>query len=444
MNLARVFRGAVAPCIILCIAFGIYCFTIGKVSRDYFMHQGPQERYGIPLVVDEASYVTIADNLAHGNGYRMDWPNGIRTARRMPVYPLMLAGLFKLFGSYGFLGLTLNCIFLVAALFLVSTAAKLLLSVGIPLSISTARWALVFTPSLYYFGSLNQTEALSVFWAALMLILLLSVSKPLSARTRSRSALLIAILGIICGLATLTRPESIVVVGLIGVFLVILHFRRAAPSYWIVIFVSCFLLLFVIWIIHNAIWLKAFVPFTTTGGTTFYGAHNDMVWGSNRGSWGDPPRLLGPEVWTQLNGLGETQREHELLRMGVEWLRERNVGDLLLLEGYKLGRLWFPYEFLIHRHASPMANIIISALFLPFWGLALWGLRFLFKQRMWLATTVLLIFPVANTLAALVFYGSARFRITSYPALALLAAIGVGQVAQQLVKSRQPRMEIHF
>jgi hypothetical protein len=44
---------------------------------------------------------------------------------------------------------------------------------GISVSGSAARWALALTPSLYYFASLVQTEMLSLFWAVLLVVLLL-------------------------------------------------------------------------------------------------------------------------------------------------------------------------------------------------------------------------------------------------------------------------------
>jgi hypothetical protein len=106
-----------APCAFAAVVFAVYCFTLGKESRAYFVHQGPQERYGLPLVIDEGGYVTIADNIALGHGYRMGWPDGYRTARRAPVFPLILAALFKLLGPHGWLGLTLNGVLLVSAIF---------------------------------------------------------------------------------------------------------------------------------------------------------------------------------------------------------------------------------------------------------------------------------------------------------------------------------------
>ncbi len=438
--LARTLRTAGAPCALAVILFAFYCLTIGRVSRTHFVHQGPQERYGLPLVVDEGGYVTIADNIAHGNGYRMGWPDGYRTARRPPFFPLMLAGLFKLFGPRGWLGLVFNGALLVAAILLVGAGAKLLLSMGIQLSASSARWALALVPSLYYFASLVQTEALSLFWAAVVVVLLLRGLKSISQSDVKRSAVRMAALGLVCGLATLTRPDLAMAAGLIGVFLLFVLPRRAAKSlYLLAAFGLCFILPLLIWIVHNLIWLGAFVPLTTTGGTTFYGAHNDIVWATNRGSWGDPPRLLGSEDWQRLNDLGEAHRERELFHMGITWLRSRSLGDIVLLEGYKLGRLWIPYEFLVHRYMSPLGNILVSVLFMPFWGLALWGLWSLVRRRAWAVTFVLLIFPIANTIAALLFYGSARFRVTSYPALAILAAVGLRQVISRLSAMRHTR-----
>lgn len=427
-----------APCVFAAIVFALYCFTIGKVSRTYFVHQGPQERYGFPLVIDEASYVTIADNIALGNGYRMGWPEGYRTARRAPLFPLILAGLFKLFGPHGWLGLALNGVLLVAAILSAGTAARLLVSMSIPLSVSAARWALALVPSLYYFGSLVQTEILSLFLAAALMLLLLRSLQSIS-QSNKRLAILMAALGMVSGLAALTRPELAIVAAMIGVFLLFVFRHLNKPFLSFATFGLCFLFLLSIWIIHNLIWLGAFVPLTTTGGTTFYGAHNDIVWNTSRGSWGDPPRLLGPDVWKQLNDLGEVHRERELLEMGIAWLKSRSLGDILLLEGYKLGRLWIPYEFFVHRRMSPVGNIVVSILFLPFWARALAGLWSLLRRRAWAVATVLLMFPIASTITALLFYGSARFRVTSYPALAVLAAIGLQQAVDQLSAIRSKR-----
>jgi len=372
----------------------------------------------------------------------MGWPEGYRTARRAPLFPMVLAGLFKLFGPHGWLGLALNGVLLVAAILSAGTAARLLFSMSIPVSVSAARWALALVPSLYYFGSLVQTEILSLFLAAALMLLLLRSLQLMSLSNPKHLTVLGAALGMVSGLATLTRPELAIVAAMIGVFLLFVFRHLNKPFLLLATFGLCFLFLLSIWIMHNLIWLRAFVPLTTTGGTTFYGAHNDIIWDTNRGSWGDPPRLLGPDVWKRLNDLGEVHRERELLDMGIAWLKSRSLGDILLLEGYKLGRLWIPYEFLVHRRMSPVGNIVVSILFLPFWALALAGLWSLLRRRAWMVAAVLLIFPMASTIAALLFYGSARFRVTSYPALAILAAIGLQQAIGRLSAIRSARLRM--
>lgn len=423
--LGHVLSTAGAPCLLATVIFALFCLTLGPASRTYFVHQGPQERYGFPLVIDEGGYVTIADNIALGNGYQMGWPDGYRTARRAPVFPLILAGLFRLFGPHGWLGLALNGVLLVATILFTGAAARLLLPLSIPVSVSAARWALVLVPSLYYFASMVQTEILSLFWAAAVIVLLLHILQSISQSNTKRLAVLMAALGMVSGLATLTRPELAIAAAMIGVFLLFVLPRHDAKPFLLTAFGLCFLFPLSVWIIHNFVWLGTFVPLTTTGGTTFYGAHNDMIWATNRGSWGDPPRLLSPDVWKQLNDLGEAARERELFRLGIIWLRSRDLGDIFVLAGYKLARLWVPYELFVHRFMSHITNILMSVLFLPFWILALTGLWSLLRRRAWIVAFILLIFPMASTISALLFYGSARFRVTSYPALAVLAAIGL-------------------
>jgi len=418
-----------SPYLFTLAVFSLYCLVLGDLQRTAIGLQGPGEHYGLMLVLDESGYVSIADNLSRGQGYQIGWPDSQPTAWRPPLYPLLLAGIFAAFGPQASLGLVLNGVLLVGSLYVVGLAARLVSKLTqAPVSPLMAQWALALVPSNYFFASLVQTEALALFLGAAILSALLALDlyckgkEPVIRGIFRRSLFL----GVTCGLASLARPELMIVIGFVAIYqlLSLGFYNRTAWLNALVIGIGAGIFL-AIWIAYNVDHLNTFVPSTTMGGTVFFGAHNDDTWSRSPGSWGNPPRILGHERYASLMEMGEVKMDRELYRLGFSWLEQQPISRILQLEVYKLGRLWIPYEFATTEKLGRLPSTLISILFLPFWGFAILGLRKLLQLKQMSVLAILLLFPTANTVAVLLTYGTARYRITSYPTLSVLAAIGV-------------------
>ena len=142
---------------------------------------------------DAAQYAELARNLASGHGFSMYFPQIYLhpTAFRPPLYPFLLAGAFRVFGSHVVVGQVLN-----VALGLVVVALAFLLTRQLAGDRAATISALVVAlyPPLIANDVVLLTEPLS-------LALLLGTLLALSHRRW-------AVAGVLCGLLILTRPSA--------------------------------------------------------------------------------------------------------------------------------------------------------------------------------------------------------------------------------------------
>ena len=145
-------------------------------------------------IVDEQQYSQLAENVVQGSGF--GWAPGNPTSIRPPLYPLLLAGIWKVTGLRNLIAVRV----IQVAVMMFATALLYRLAL-LAYGIAVARWATVLfwlAPSFIFFNLLILTETLFTFLViAFTLLSVMLISSP-----RGKTALLC---GLSLGLAALTR-----------------------------------------------------------------------------------------------------------------------------------------------------------------------------------------------------------------------------------------------
>jgi 4-amino-4-deoxy-L-arabinose transferase-like glycosyltransferase len=174
----------------LIFAFAVY----PRIASDFALELGD-------------SYDQIALNLAEGHGYRED-PREPPTLRRLPLYPLLLAGIFAMAGpSLGAVQVAQALLGAAACVVVFGLGRRLY---GTPAAtLATALTAL--HPSLVHYAGRYYTETLYTLLLALFVLAwtaALARERVPDARARGAIALWLAT-GVFFGLAALTRGNAV-------------------------------------------------------------------------------------------------------------------------------------------------------------------------------------------------------------------------------------------
>lgn len=358
---------------------------------------------------DQAEYEQIAFNLSRGHGYSV---NGTQpTAVRPPGFALTLWPVYAAFGR-SFLAARITIITLSALTCVV--AGWIGYALGGWWCAMIAAWWLALYPGHFYYAMHFLSEPIFAFWLAAALALTI-------AAFRTDRLILNVAAGACWGMAILTRVELVVAVPIACALLVFerREERRARARQWIVQALVIAAML-APWVIRNGVVMHEYT-LSTQGGCTFWGAHNDVTFGSTRfaGTWVDCSKVVDPAHPMRGN---EIERNHLTMSYGVEAVRA-HAAQLPYLTAMKVWRLMSPY-FETPNRVSLYAMAIGWIGTAPFfaWGLTTWcrmttparsiGLTLLSPLLAMLVTTV-------------IFYGSPRYRDAAAPVVIVFAAIGL-------------------
>jgi 4-amino-4-deoxy-L-arabinose transferase-like glycosyltransferase len=404
-------KTAVGLCALLAAAFAarlVFCALVVGIDR------APSG--------DEVDYHTIAVNLADGAGYRLE--NGELSARRPPLYPVVLSILYRAFGASAALARFFQVLLGTALVALVFFATRRLFTPG------TAWIAAALTavnPYLVFISAYVLTENL---YAVLLLWgVHLAAKTPVVAGNPRRAGLV----GLALGLATLCRPTAWLVALWAAGFGVILgggplkgRFARGA------VLVAVVFATLLPWAMRNHAVFGRWEFFTLHGGITFYQGNNAAVLQYPQYYGGVAPLAMLPE-WDTIKSMSEVESDEATRRMGREFLRE-NINEVPLLVWRKFVRFWrfrsesglsgirsgwwFDKDGRLGKLAASFdVGFLYSVVVVP---LFVAGLLAGFKNR---RRFVLLVGMVAvHTFMALVFYGSLRMRLPIEPVIGMYAA----------------------
>jgi len=378
-----------------------------------------------PLRGDEVDYHRLAVSLASGQGFVNAY--GEATAARPPLYPLVLAGAYRLFGERAETGRILQIVLGAAIVFLSYILSKKLFSEPVAI---TATAFIALSPSLIFISSYLLVENLYILLLLIFLVLFSDgIEQPVSYRR-------CFVGGLVLGLSSLARPNAfpftLFVVGSCVLFGRDPFASRLVKS--IVILAACFTAL-VPWMLRNEARFGEPVLFTTHGGLAFYQGNNQVVNDVPNYHGGVAPLEALPG-WDGIKNMrDEIARDREARRLGMLFIKEnpklvprmlvrkfarfwRFAGDVGL-SGVKSGWWWDKGRFLGKLASSIDVFFVFSAVSIPLFLLGLAATFRRYRTLMFLYGII-----VMHTLTALMFFGSLRSRMPVEPVIAIFAAFG--------------------
>lgn len=391
---------------------------------------------------DTVEFEHMAWSAARGDGF-IAYPGGSPTAFRAPGYPLMLAGIYKLFGRQFWINRVVLSLIGMATCWLVY-----LLALRLRLSRGTALVAALITAGLplqFYLCGHFMSDPLAGFLNVACCSLLVtgmcfcdrtdrSIAVPSDAcsRTISFRSGFWFMAGLINGVSCLVRPGSV----LVPVMLVLLSvlsfgvlFRKAVVP--IVMFLLGMAITISPWTARNWFELDRFCLIASNGGSTFWGANNEIVANPRSEKWGSwittnfDRERKNKEVMSLSN---EVDRDRKEWQIGMEFVRT-NPGRLPVLLTGKFYRLLIAMP----ESANRIYVIIVGIAQVVLLPLSLLGLVLIAmnkkSRKMFLSINAQLLTLIGTTA---VFYGSERFRASYEPFLAIYAAAGVVWIFSKL------------
>jgi 4-amino-4-deoxy-L-arabinose transferase-like glycosyltransferase len=361
---------------------------------------------------DGVEYNLLGLRFAQGKGYT--WSDGRATSFRAPGLPLLLAGLYSVFGENYPIAYVAFCLLGAATCVGTYGIARELLNER------AARWAgwlaCFYVPHVYFATRFDSENLFAACLAGGTFMALLHL------RTRWSWSALAA--GLFLGCGGLTRAFAILLLPMMACILAFTQTRAFSMRKRLIgtiLFGVAFVAVIAPWTIRNYNVHGRVVLIATNGGSTFYGGNNSIVL--------EEPHLLGAWIATTLlperdlvdAAPDEVSHDQVEWRLGMEWVRN-NVTRLPLLWLYKFVRFWLPD--IESANKSYLVLQLVGTT--PFLVLIVVGLIRCLRRSTrfsggWLLIHVILL---SSVLTALIFWGSPRFRDANTPILMVYAAVG--------------------
>ncbi len=295
----------------------------------------------------------IARSLATGQGYAnpFDHFSG-PTAWVTPLYPLILAGVFKLFGVYTALSAWVILAFdsLLNALMVQTTWEIAARCFNRKVAVWSA-WIWALYPAAMQFAVKWVWEiTLTTFLFSWILVLALRMRNVGGAPDEEENAASTgrwAWFGLLWGLITLSSASIAIFLPfcafwiLAGTAAGTAHLRRQIPRVAVasVVCLACI----VPWLVRDALVFHRFIPMRTNFGAEFSMGNNPSLEGTVIGS---PVALAYEEA--QLDRMGEVQYSKMRGRKAMEWIR-RNPGGFLALSVRRFYYFWADVPHAVDR-----------------------------------------------------------------------------------------------
>ena len=375
--------------------------AFGLRAAFFFVHHTPLE------FPDSVIYDKIAANVCAGAGLIQDPHTAVF---RPPLYPLLLALSYRLFGR------NLALVGLLQALMGAATVL-VVYRIGREWFDEATGWIAAAIVAVYpffiFYSALLLTETLFILLLTAIMALL-GRAACVGADGRRGSYRAAALAGFLLGLGVLTRSS------LVG-FLVFL-----APIWWLAargrgrwpaaftwaVMLLCMIAVLTPWAIRNRIRTGHLVFTTLQSGHDLYEANSPEATGGPAADRIDWDKL------TEAKSLTEYERDQFFRQKALAYIRE-NPGRFLHLAVIKFCRFWSPipnYE----KYRSSLYNAISLLSFGPVLVLASIGVVLL--RRRWPEMLLLLSPVVYYSLLHTIFVGSTRYRTPVEPFLMVVAA----------------------
>ncbi len=372
----------------------------------------------------------VASALAQGQGFccLFRQPTG-PTAWLAPVYPLLVALIFKVFGTFTlrafYAAVSLNCIFSSLATIPLFYTGK---RIGGSLTASLAGWIWAIFPSgiILPFEWIWDTS-LSVLLAALLLWSTLQLKDTSRARN-------FALYGLLWGVSLLTNPA----LGALFPFLLgwLLYQHRSPRALRVrlsLLTLGVLILACLPWTARNCGQFHRFIPLRSNFPFEFWSGNNEIFDEHSR----EVNRITRYEQTHLYAELGESAFLDDKREKAVLFVRT-HPSLYARLFGRRVVATWLgtesPWEDLVHTD-SRLVRILIAWNALAFLGVVLGLVRLSLRHSVYcfpIAT-----FPIVFPLTFYIAHTTLRHRHPCDPILALLIAVAVGRCADTQAKRRQ-------
>jgi 4-amino-4-deoxy-L-arabinose transferase-like glycosyltransferase len=357
----------------------------------------------------------VARSIAQGQGFSNPYGGTTGpTAWEPPLYPYLMAGVFKVFGVYTYASawvlLTINSLF--AGLTCIPIYLIGVKTFGERVAIwSACVWALL--PYVWYWSiHWIWDTTFTPLMLSLIFLLALNLAEPrVTKQQASRSWILF---GLLWGIGALANPSMLSFLPFCGVWVWWQRSRRQMPSLAGVILSSViFFLTLSPWLIRNYEVFGRFVFLRDDFGLQF-----------RLGNWKGADGMLMAYLQPNLNNLefdkfqrmGELAYAEDCKRLAFEWVRE-NPGRFAIIS---LKRFFYYWNGVPKATDSRAPVDFRTSLFLAWSVLAIWGMLRALKQRRpgaWLFAGLMLTYPTTYYFV----FPHARYRHPIEPELLILS-----------------------
>lgn len=388
-----------------------------------YQHPRPRQALAaIPFLLEPGN---IAASLARGKGFGDPFRAGTGpTAWTTPVYPLLIAGIFRVFGIYTFASyvsaVLLNIFF--SALTCVPTffAGKRIASLG---TAAIAAWlwavfpnAIVFTVSIWD-ASLSALLAATILWATL----------ALSDSSKARDWLGY---GLLWGLTLMTNATLGSLLPFLLGWLIYRTRRIAQPALACGIALLCC----VPWTVRNYSVFHAFIPLRSVMGLQLWMGNNEETKGAWAGALHPIDNAADRTKYVQMGEVAymEEKKQEAIRFMLADPWREARLIRMRFVTFWSGGAANPVAAFLNTRSFTFRGLLLFNLLA----GIgALLGIVVLYRRRNAYAFP-LSIFVIVYPIASYLTLASARYRLPIDPVILLLAA---GSIKMGTAISRSPK-----
>jgi 4-amino-4-deoxy-L-arabinose transferase-like glycosyltransferase len=367
----------------------------------------------------------VARSIAQGRGFGSPYEGSTGpSAWEPPLYPYLMAGVFKIFGIYSYASawilLSINSLF--AALTTIPVYLIAYRSFGARVALWSARaWA--FNPYVWYW---------SIHWiwdttfTPLILAVIFLVALEMEEWPGYRGWILF---GILWGVGALANPSMLSFLPFCGLWIWWRRYRRGLPSAVGVLLSSfVFFLILAPWLVRNYEVFGRFVFIRDDFGLQFRLGNNKMSDGMLFATL--QPNLNKLEL-EKFQRMGELAYEADCRRLAFDWIRE-HPGRFAIIS---MKRFFYYWNGVPRPTDSQSPWDFRSSLFLASSVLAIWGLGRALRQKRpgaWLFAGLVATYPTVYYFV----FPHARYRHPIEPELFILAVYLLSEV-----RSRKPVAE---
>jgi MFS family permease len=327
-----------------------------------------------------------------------------------PGYPLILAGIYGIFGTGRIAEAVTYTVSIVAASAVYALLPLLSIWLGLPRRVGLAAAIIGAIMPVYL---LNEFRSGQYVFGALCLIGLTLLTVWVSKTQKMLTWRLGAIFGVAWGCALLVSP-NLLLIGLLWLFAAALHYRANAIRFGLVA-LGVTLAILSPWAIRNAIVLGSPIFTRSNLGLELWMSNNDISapsYGDNMASYTRYQPFMNPTEANLDRRMGELAFMHQRLEWSRQWI-ERHPRRFATLTANRILLFWLPFEYRVSQ------TIVV-------WGLTIGGLVGLafawtrHRAAFWILGAIWLGYPPVYYLVEL----TNPYRYPMYWSVLLLAVYG--------------------